>query len=125
MSLPMPVPHRGLMKRVLGAAWHLLPPHPLVPGDAFERADGLKVIVSARIERDAKTWLHVSCSRRDRLPSWEDLRDVRESFVPDDKVALQVLPPPEEYVNLHPHVLHLWACHDARPTPDFRDGGLV
>lgn len=113
------------MKRVLPAVWRRMADHPLVPGDTFQRADGLKVIVSARIERDAKTWMHVSCSRVDRIPSWEDLRDVREAFVPDDKVALQVLPPPAEYVNFHPHVLHLWVCHDGRPTPDFRTGGLI
>jgi hypothetical protein len=110
-------------KRIIAATWRFQEKH--VMGGFVVRNDGLRVMVSAAIERDGKTWLHVSLSRAERIPSWDDLKDVRETFIPDDLVALQVFPPPDEYVNINPHVLHLWACVDGRVTPDFRhDGGV-
>lgn len=118
-----PVPHRGLARRIMPPGWGRINAHPL--SDFWLRRDGLRAMVSAAIERDARTWLHVSLSREDRLPSWDDVREVREAFIPDELVALSVLPPSAEYVNVHPYVLHLWACCDGRVTPDFRTDGAI
>lgn len=85
----------------------------------------LKVICSARIEKDGKRWMHVSFSRQDRIPDWNDLRLVKDTFIGRDRLAIQVLPPADEYVNIHPHVLHLWSCLDGRPCPDFRTEGQI
>lgn len=84
---------------------------------------GLIVIVSGAFELDGKRWLHVSCSRRDRLPSWEDLREVKDRYIGKEKLAVQVLPPQSRYINIHPYVLHLWHCVDVDPIPDFARGG--
>lgn len=87
--------------------------------------DKVTVIVSGSTEADGRRWLHVSVSRPSRLPSWEDLREVKDTFIGRDRKAIQVLPPASEYVNIHPHVLHLWACVDDDGLPDFRkDGGI-
>lgn len=80
----------------------------------------LKVICSARVEADGKRWMHVSCSRPDQLPTWDNLKLVKDTFIGRDRLALQVLPRAAEYVNLHPRTLHLWSCLDGDPTPDFR-----
>ncbi len=85
----------------------------------------LTVICSARPEADGKRWMHVSCSRPSRLPSWDDLRLVKDTFIGRERKALQVLPPQSEYVNCHPYVLHLWACLDGDPLPDFRRNGTI
>lgn len=37
--------------------------------------EGLMVIVSGSTEVDGKRWVHVSCSRANRLPNWSDLGD--------------------------------------------------
>lgn len=73
-----------------------------------------------------ENWLHVSASRRDRIPSWEDMVMVKRLFVGSQRKALQVMPPDAEAVNIHPHVLHLWCCLDRDPLPDFRreDGSI-
>lgn len=84
--------------------------------------DGLVVIVSAAVELDGLRWLHMSCSRADKLPSWLDLRSVKDLFVGVDKVAIQVLPKQEEFVNIHPRVLHLFSCLDDFSLPDFTRG---
>jgi len=90
------------------------------PQRAYRRMDGLVVIVSANVERDGRTWLHVSLSRASKLPSWSDLRAVKNAFIGPEKMAVQVLPREAEYVNLHPFTLHLWHCQDTDPVPDFR-----
>lgn len=42
------------------------------------------------------------------LPSWEDLRRVKDIFIGREVEAYQVLPKESEYVNVHPFCLHLW-----------------
>lgn len=68
---------------------------------------GCLVIVS----RDADLW-HLSISRRDRLPSYEELKSARYQFLPDVDYAIQVFPPKENFVNVHGFCLHLWEPHD-------------
>ncbi len=81
---------------------------------------GLRAIVTVAKESDGKRWMHVSLSRPDRLPTWEDLKLVKSTLIGKDKLAIQVLPPEAEYVNTHPYCLHLWHCLDGRAVPDFR-----
>lgn len=90
-------------------------------GAAYRNDHGLYVIISG-IEIDHKRWIHVSVSRKSRLPSWSDLKVVKNLFIGLEKKALQVLPAHKEYVNLHPYCLHLWHCLDGDSVPDFRLG---
>jgi hypothetical protein len=54
--------------------------------------------------------LHASLSYRSHLPSWRDLRDVRDALLPKDRDFMSVFPRPEDYVNLQEFTLHLWEC---------------
>lgn len=74
---------------------------------------------------EASRWMHLSLSRSDRLPSWEELRDAKNELLGRHVRAIQVLPPGDEYVNIHPNVLHLWVCLDGDAVPDFRHGGMI
>jgi hypothetical protein len=87
--------------------------------------DTMTVIVSGDTEADGKRWIHVSVSRPSRLPSWEDLREVKDTFIGRDRKAIQVLPPAAEYINLHSYALHLFHCLDGDPFPDFRRDGVL
>lgn len=110
---------------------NVLPPewHRIAKGDdggAFERHDGLRVIASMCRESDGRRWVHVSASRERRLPSWRDLRDVKNLFLGRERLAIQVLPNESDYYNLHPFCLHLWCCLDGPPVvPDFRKDGAL
>lgn len=84
--------------------------------------DDLKVLVSESVEADERVWLHVSFSRPTRLPTWSDLRRVKDAFIGKDKKAIQVFPAEREYVNIHPYVLHLFHCLEGDALPDFRRG---
>jgi len=88
----------------------------------------LSVILSGDVEADGKRWLHASIARPDRLPSWDDIRFIKDRFVGEDLYAVQVLPPLSKHVNFHPYCLHLFACLDEWPLPDFTakyGGGIL
>lgn len=90
----------------------------------------LMVGLSAAIEQDGVPWLHLSLSKRSPngklraglLPSWEEVKYAKDSFIGRDKEAIQVLPPESSYVNIF-DVLHLWHRLDGtRAVPDFSWG---
>lgn len=85
---------------------------------------GLRLLCSIAREDDGRIWAHLSVSHRThRLPTFAELRWVKEAVYPD-RVALQVFPPESEWYSYdHPQaaeVLHLFVCLTERPTPDFR-----
>jgi len=71
----------------------------------YSTEDGLKAIVSEDTGR-----LHMSVSRADRNPLWEEIREARETLLPLGKHFVMALPPPQHYVNTHPFCFHLWEC---------------
>lgn len=95
-------------------------------GWLYRRRGGVQVIVSAHVEGDGKLWLHVSASRRDRVPSYTELCEVKRVFVGAERMAVSVYAPETEHFNLHRFCLHLWAPIGHSPLPDFRraSGGV-
>jgi hypothetical protein len=85
----------------------------------------LTLIVTACREADGRLWVHVSMAGRDRVPTWPELVAVRDWLLGPEALAIQVIPPAAEHVNIHPHCLHLWHCVDGSPLPDFRKNGQV
>jgi hypothetical protein len=96
-------------------------------GAAFEYRPTLgarkTVIMSAAVEQDGKVWIHASVARPDRIPSYEELVEVKNLFIGPGRKAVQIFAPMREHVNIHPNCLHLWACFDGDPLPDFTRGG--
>lgn len=91
----------------------------------FKKFNGLMVLVSENIYEN-ELWRHVSLSFHNKLPKWKDLREVKDIFIGKDKKAIQVFPKEEEYVNIHPYVLHLWSNLERDPLPDFTMGlGMI
>ena len=78
----------------------------------------LRVIVEAEMH-GGELWLHVSLSRLQVLPTWDDVCAVKDLFIGDRK-AIQVLPTKDEYVNISTICLNLYAPIDRDPLPDFR-----
>lgn len=72
-------------------------------------ARGLAIIFS-----NGGGWEHVSVSRNDRVPTWDEMEWVKREFWEDTDTVMQLHVPPAEHVNHHEYCLHLW-----RPaTPD-------
>ena len=68
------------------------------------------------IASDGAGWEHVSVkavnARGDTgIPLWEEMCWIKDQFWDGEDVVIQFHPRKSEYVNNHPHVLHLW-----RPT---------
>ncbi len=84
--------------------------------------DDLRVI-ETKESHDGAEWLHVSASRASGIPSWADMREVKDAFCGKEMEAYIILPPENRYVNDNSRVLHIW-CPLAGPLlPDFRRWG--
>lgn len=53
-------------------------------------------------------WDHVSVSRADRTPTWDEMEQVKRAFFRDMETAYQLHVPPVQHINRHEHCLHLW-----------------
>jgi hypothetical protein len=84
--------------------------------------NGLQIIASAAVMDDGREWLHVSVSRKSRLPSYEEMTRIKRDFIGDDKKAISVLPEKKYHVNIHENCLHLFYSAE-NPLPEF-SGGL-
>lgn len=60
------------------------------------------------IASDGMGWEHVSVSRRDRCPTWDEMCQVKAMFWDEDDCVIQFHPPKRDYVNIHPYCLHMW-----------------
>ena len=76
---------------------------------------GSRVLIGHE-DRNGKPRWHLSISRADRYPGWDEIRDARYSLVPLGICMAMLLPPPNEYVDIHPNCFHLWEIDDAGPT---------
>lgn len=72
----------------------------------------LTIIASAGDESTGITWEHVSVRAEDykgsRCPIWAEMCFVKDLFWNEEECVVQYHPARSEYVNQHPHVLHLW-----------------
>lgn len=99
---------------------------PGIDGAAFyNKTIGIGVMISGRIELDGKLWIHVSLSRKSRMPTYEDMTLVKRLFLGPDRRAIQLFVSEKEHYNYHPFCLHLWHCVDGDGLPDFRIMGGV
>lgn len=89
----------------------------------YRRTDGLSII-SGEENHDGEWWLHVSCAKKNKLPTWYDLKEVKKYFIGEDKKAIQILPAKTEFINIHKFCLHLF-YKDNDNLPDFGWLGVI
>lgn len=85
------------------------------PGDDFGafRMPGpcgseLVVIASPGDANESIPWEHVSVSTRHRTPNWKEMCYVKDLFWEPWETVMQLHPPRAEWINNHPHCLHMW-----------------
>jgi hypothetical protein len=88
-------------------------------GDSFgvfsipKPGGSMMIIVSS-----GRGWEHVSASLQFRTPTWGEMCEVKNLFWLPSETVLQYHPSEDEYVNCHPHCLHLWRPIDGKiPVP--------
>jgi hypothetical protein len=62
---------------------------------------------------------HVSVQHRDRVPNWEELVQAAHDLRPGVVFVVGV-PPRSWWLNVHPHVLHLWETFDEGLVGEYR-----
>lgn len=65
--------------------------------------DGCTVIVTI----DAGSY-HMSIAHTKRYPTWDEIKKARYMYCPSNITMAMMLPPLEEYVNVHKNCFHLW-----------------
>jgi hypothetical protein len=60
--------------------------------ELFQRVRGYIVILSGTV-KDGRRWVHLSFSRGDRVPDWDELKAMKSRFLGDEALAIQVFPP--------------------------------
>lgn len=53
-------------------------------------------------------WDHVSVSFRNRLPTWDEMCEVKRMFFKPEETAWEYHPMESKYINNHPYALHIW-----------------
>src|SRR5262245_3564438 len=93
----------------------------IVPANHAPHGRALKMIAADGQETG---WDHVSVSlwqpnqRIKQLHTWREMCFVKSLFWDESECVVQFHPPQENYVNLHPGVLHLWKqTNGAFPMP--------
>lgn len=84
---------------------------------------GSKLIRCMTVDGEETGWEHVSVSvaigRKTRMPTWDEMCFVKGKFWEEEEAVIQFHPPKSEYVNNHPHCLHLWKYTKGEfPLPD-------
>jgi hypothetical protein len=88
-----------------GAAWDEK------PGRDGAKRKGLRVIATLDVPpaaHGAQPLLHVSLSLPGSLPSWRQVKLVKDALYGPGVDAVMVLPREADYVNVHPTTFHLW-----------------
>ena len=112
-----------LLPSVIPPGWHRLePPEVLIkvaPKCAsFCRVyDNLRLLISVDDYPDgAGIWLHASASHPTKLPRWRDLVTIQRIWL-GNRPTVQLLPPEEHWLNLHPYTLYLFSRLDGDTVP--------
>jgi hypothetical protein len=74
-------------------------------GAFYAKARKLNIMSGGRLDPD---WEHVSVSRSDRCPTWNEMCIVKDLFWDEDETVIQFHPKKSDYINDHPFCLHLW-----------------
>ena len=52
--------------------------------------------------------VHIEQGSKQRIPTWEEMCQVKDIFWDDEDTVIQFHPAKSEYVNMHSYTLHLW-----------------
>ncbi len=77
----------------------------------YHHNEGVVQLAVIIVSNDPK-WEHASVGLLHRDPTWSEMNFVKEAFWGQSLTVIQFHPKKTEYVNLHPHLLHLWVRTD-------------
>ena len=69
------------------------------------------------VSREYGKW-HLSISCRDRYPTWDEIKQSRYALLPDKITVAMLLPPKEQYINIHENTFHLYELNEGGAKND-------
>lgn len=85
------------------AKWKLKGDAPMAPGCKWYAWGDCNVFVG----QEPVGW-HLSISTPYRNPTWEEIKQARYDLCPHDVTMAMILPPTDEFVNIHNFCFHLY-----------------
>lgn len=112
--------------RVIPASWGV---HEVIPiTGTFETVPGwrwrwrgagrrLSVIMSVEDYRDGGIWWHVSLAHPHRNPTWNEIVEVKETFIGPEVPVMHLIPPRSRWLDCGTNTFHLWHRLDGDTYP--------
>ncbi len=101
---------------------------PMASTDQYGNNGAFSIPLSIRstayvIASDGHHWEHVSVhivsDGKVRTPTWAEMCKIKDLFWEHEDTVIQFHPPKSNYINNHPHTLHLWKpVNMLIPLPD-------
>lgn len=104
--------HEATMRQMFGDVWRGDPPQSY-------RMGALQAIVSRDDLGDGDLRWHISLSRKDRVPTWDELAKCAHHLRPGIVFCVP-MPPRSWWLNVHPNCLHLHEIKDERLVDQWR-----
>jgi len=87
-------------------------PIPSLPTDsenleAYATINGLRILKSIDNTSQWGKLKHISISKEDRYPSWDEILEIKEKLF-GDVDCMMVMPKKKNYVNIHSFCFHIW-----------------
>ena len=60
--------------------------------------------------------ISITLDGKKRIPTWEEMKAIKDIFFNDEEECYQVFPKKSEYVNLHPYCMHIWRDRNEEET---------
>lgn len=79
---------------------------------------GCSIIVS---NNENGRW-HLSIAHLLRYPKWDEIKDARYKFIPDNIHVVMALPPKKFYINTHKNAFHLWQTKEKHLIETIENG---
>ena len=109
------------------ATWHHV--HDFGPMGAGykDTRSQLQVIATVSLRGDYgddRAWLHVSVAHHGRVPTYTEVKKIKDMWFTEDEKAIMVFPPKKFHVNKYENCLHLYGVIEGDdPLPEF--SGIV
>jgi hypothetical protein len=75
--------------------------------DNYYTDTGCKILLGKEGDDKIQRW-HLSISHPERYPTWDEIKQARNSLLSRTKDFAMIFPREGDYVNIHPNCFHLW-----------------
>ena len=95
---------------------------PRFGGDFYYEPDDVRLNFAFSVQMG---WEHLSVSTPTKTPTWDQMCAMKDAIFEDEEEAVEYHPKKSEYVNFHPHCLHIWRPNLESIVGMYQEQGFV